>query len=52
MAQRTIRMEIEDLEDILRKNGDLKGGEFLEHIHIEPGEMVVVIVNDDPGTIE
>jgi hypothetical protein len=47
MKERIIRMELTDLEKILKKQGTIKDDEFLNDAHIEPGELVIRVLSED-----
>jgi len=47
MKERIIRMELTDLEGILKKQGTIKEDECLNDAHIEPGELVIRVLTDD-----
>ena len=41
VKDRIIRMELSDLEQLLRKQGTIKENEYLNDAHIEPNELVI-----------
>ena len=45
-TDKDLRLDIEELEDILRKVGKLSAGEALHDGHFEPGELVLRIAED------
>jgi len=47
MEERIIRLELTDLEKILRKQGTIKKTECLNDAHIEPGELVIRVLAED-----
>ncbi len=47
MKERTIRMELTDLEKLLREQGTIKKDECLNDTHIEPGELVIRVLAED-----
>jgi hypothetical protein len=47
MKERIIRMELTDLEGILKKQGIIKEDEYLNDAHIEPGELVLRVLTED-----
>jgi len=47
VKERIIRMELGDLEKLLRKQGEIKKNEYLSDAHIEPGELVLRVLVDD-----
>ena len=47
MKERIIRMELTDLEGILKKQGTIKEEESLNDAHIEPGELVLRVLAED-----
>ena len=47
MKERIIRMELTDLEKLLREQGTIKKNECLNDAHIEPGELVIRVLAED-----
>ena len=47
MKDRIIRMELSDLEQLLRKQGTIKENEYLNDAHIEPNELVIRVLVED-----
>lgn len=47
MKDRIIRMELSDLEQLLRKQGTIKENEYLNDSHIEPNELVIRVLVED-----
>ena len=47
MKERIIRMELTDLEKILKEQGTIQDEEFLNDAHIEPGELVIRVLAED-----
>jgi len=47
MKERIIRMELTDLEKILKKQGTIKANEYLNDAHIEPNELVIRVLAED-----
>ena len=47
MKERIIRMELTDLEKLLREQGTIKKNEYLNDAHIEPGELVIRVLAED-----
>jgi len=47
VKERIIRMELGDLEKLLREQGKIKKNEYLNDAHIEPGELVLRVLVDD-----
>jgi len=47
MKERIIRMELTDLEKLLREQGTIKKIEYLNDAHIEPGELVIRVLAED-----
>ncbi|GAH64893.1 unnamed protein product [marine sediment metagenome] len=47
MKERIIRLELTDLEDILKEKGSIKEEESLNDAHIEPGELVLRVLYED-----
>ncbi len=45
--QRTIRLEITELEEMLKDLGTINQGEHLHDAHIEPGELVITVLSED-----
>ncbi len=45
--QRTIRLEISDLEKLLKLQGIISESEHLHDAHIEPGELVITVLSED-----
>jgi hypothetical protein len=45
MKERIIRMDLTDLEKILKEQGSIKKDEFLNDAHIEPGELVLRVLS-------
>lgn len=44
MKERIIRMDLTDLEKILKEQGTIKEEEFLNDAHIEPNELVIRVL--------
>jgi hypothetical protein len=44
MAEKEIRLSMEEVEKILKKAKLLGANEAISQIHIEPGELIVTIV--------
>ena len=42
--ERQLRLSMEEFEHLLRDADKLGAGETVSHVHIEPGELVVIIV--------
>ena len=42
--EREIRLEIHEFEEILRKASVIKKNDYVNTIHVEPGEMVISII--------
>ena len=49
--ERIIRMELTDLERILKKQGTIKKGECLNDAHIEPGELVIRVLSEEENVL-
>jgi len=47
VKERIIRIELTDLEKILREQGTIKKNEYLNDAHIEPGELVIRVLAED-----
>ena len=47
MKERIIRMDLSDLEKILKEQGSIKKDEFLNDAHIEPNELVIRVLAED-----
>jgi hypothetical protein len=47
VKERIIRMELPDLEKLLRKQGTIKKNEYLNDAHIEPNELVIRLLAED-----
>jgi len=47
VKDRIIRMELPDLEKLLRKQGTIKKNEYLNDAHIEPNELVIRVLAED-----
>jgi len=47
VKDRIIRMELPDLEELLRKRGTIKENEYLNDAHIEPNELVIRVLVED-----
>ena len=47
MKERIIRMELPNLEKLLRKQGTIKKNEYLNDAHIEPNELVIRVLAKD-----
>jgi hypothetical protein len=47
MKERIIRLDLTDLEKILKKEGTIKDEEFLNDAHIEPNELVIRVLAED-----
>ena len=47
MKDRIIRVELPDLEKLLRKQGTIKENEYLNDAHIEPNELVIRVLAED-----
>lgn len=43
-GEREIRLGIHNFEEILRKASVIKQDEYVNTIHVEPGEMVISII--------
>lgn len=47
VKERIIRMELPDLEKLLKKQGAIKKNEYLNDAHIEPNELVIRVLVED-----
>jgi hypothetical protein len=47
MKERIIRLELEDLETLLKEQHIIKKAESLNDAHIEPGELVIRVLSED-----
>jgi len=47
VKERIIRMELPNLERLLRKQGTIKKNEYLNDAHIEPNELVIRVLVED-----
>ncbi len=47
MKERIIRMELPNLEKLLKKQGTIKKNEYLNDAHIEPNELVIRVLVED-----
>jgi hypothetical protein len=47
VKDRIIRMELPDLEKLLREQGTIKKNEYLNDAHIEPNELVIRVLVED-----
>jgi hypothetical protein len=47
MKERIIRLELEDLETLLKTQHIIKKTESLNDAHIEPGELVLRVLAED-----
>jgi len=47
MKERIIRIDLTDLEKILKEQGTIKKDEFLNDAHIEPNELVIRVLSED-----
>ena len=47
VKDRIIRMELPDLEQLLKKQGTIKENEYLNDAHIEPNELVIRVLAED-----
>jgi hypothetical protein len=47
MKERTIRLDLNELENILKAAGILRSGEHLNDAHIEPNELVLRVLSED-----
>ena len=47
MLERTVRLNLNDLELMLKKQGTIQANEFLNDAHIEPNELVLRVLAED-----
>jgi len=47
MTEREVRLDLNDLELMLRKQGTIEANEFLNDVHIEPGELVLRVLKEE-----
>jgi len=47
VKERIIRMELPNLEKLLKKQGTIKKNEYLNDAHIEPNELVIRVLAED-----
>jgi len=47
MNERTIRLDLNELENILKRAGTLKADDHLNDAHIEPNELVLRVLSED-----
>ena len=45
MQERIIRMDLTDLEKLLQEQDIIKKNEYLNDAHIEPGELVIRVLD-------
>ena len=47
MTEREVRLDLNELELMLRKQGTIETNEFLNDVHIEPGELVLRVLKEE-----
>ncbi len=52
LKERILRLELTDLESILRTAGYIEKSEQLNDAHVEPGELVLRVLSENEGEEE
>lgn len=47
MKERILRLELSDLERMLKESGQLEPSEMLNDAHIEPNELVIRVLKEE-----
>ena len=47
LKERIIRLDLTDLEKLLKEQGKVKQNEFLNDAHVEPNELVIRVLAED-----
>lgn len=47
MKERIIRLDLTDLEKVLKEQGTIKKNEYLNDVYIEPGELVIRVLAEE-----
>lgn len=47
MKERQLRLELSDLELMLKESGKIEPDEVLNDAHIEPGELVIRVLKEE-----
>jgi hypothetical protein len=46
MTERTVRIDLIGLQDILREHGDIQPDEYVNDAHVEPNELVIRVLKE------